>query len=67
MIHGNRKARSSMQLRAVVVLGAILVLFMGALLASGVAAVEFAMPWKLVAMLAAGGALIAFQRLRRAA
>ncbi len=64
MIHGNRQARSSLQLRMVIVLGVLLFVFVAALLASGAAAVEFAMPWKLVAMLGVAGGVMAWQRLR---
>ena len=65
MIHGNRQARSALQSRALVVLGALLAVFVAVVLASGVGYVEFEVPWKGIAILAATALAVGFNRLRR--
>ena len=67
MIHGNRSSRAAWQLRATVGLGAILAIFVTAVLAAGVATVEFQMPWKSIATVVAVAVISGVYRLRAAA
>ena len=65
MIHGNRQARTALQSRALVGLGIALALFLAAVLAAGVATVEFAVPWKGIAILVTCALAFGYRRLRR--
>jgi hypothetical protein len=65
VIHGNRQARAATQSRALAALAALVIALSAVVLATGLAYVEFELPWKSFAVLAVTAAVVGFYRLRR--